>query len=130
MDEVKIHSGTRVRLKRIDLETLPDTFTSRIREYAHADERVHAIWALAIEPAGQPEQSSLVVAVKSGLFQREDAQFLALVDEIQMLLPEDLAFNIYRFGASPMLAAYCAQQVEPLYLRSQAWLDKQRRKHR
>ena len=128
MEEVRIHSGSRVKLKRIDEGGLPREFLERLKEYAHKEERIEAVFTFALQSEGREEQVSLAVAMKSKLFGNPDEDFLQVVDEIQMLLPEDLAVNLYRFGASDLLARYCAHQLEPLYLRSAAWLDKQRKK--
>ncbi len=129
MDEVKIRSGTRVKLKHVDPDDLPTAFLERLRKFAHADERILAVWFFAIQAETKAEQPSVAIAVKSGsLFARKDDAFLQIVDEVQMMLPEDLAVNIYRFGSSELLARYCLENVEPLYLRSSAWLDKQRKK--
>lgn len=129
MDEVKIHSGTRIKLKHVDPDDLPTEFLERLRNFAHTDERIQAIWFFAIQAETEAEQSSLAIAVRSGsLFAKKDDGFLQIVDEIQMMLPDDLAVNIYRFGASDLLARFCLENVEPLYLRSTAWLEKQRKK--
>jgi len=128
VEEVKIHSGSRVKLKRIDEGGLPHEFLDRLRDYAHKEERIEAVFAFALQSEGREEQVSLAVAIRAKIFGKPDEDFLQVVDEIQMLLPEDLAINLYRFGASDLLARYCAHHVEPLYLRSAAWLEKQRKK--
>lgn len=128
MDEVKIHSGTRVKLKHIEEIVLPQDFILRLKEYAHKDERILAVFFFALQPESQPEQPSMAIAIKSGLFSKGDEVFLQVVDEIQLLLPEDLSLNLYRFGASEFLAKYCLKDLEPVYLRSAGWLDKQKKK--
>ena len=128
MDEVKYRSGSRIKLHRLDENVVPADFIARLREYAHKEERVQAIYLFALRPEGQEEQPSLAVAIKTGLFSKTDEAFLQVVDEIQLMLPEELSLNLYRFGASEFLARYCAHHLEPVYLRSAAWLDKQRKK--
>jgi hypothetical protein len=128
VEEVRIHSGSRIKLKRVDADRLPRDFVERLREYAHREERIQAIYVFALEPEGQAEQVSVALAIKSGLFAKKDESFLQVVDEIQMLLPEDLPINLYRFGASEFLARYCLSHLEALYLRSASWEAKQRKK--
>lgn len=129
VDEVKIHSGTRIKLKHFDEEYLPAEFLNKLQEYAHKEERIQAVYFFAVQPEGQPEQPSMAVAVKSGLFSKGEESFLQVVDEIQLMLPDHLALNLYRFGASDFLASYCLDSLEPLYLRSAAWAQKQKRKY-
>lgn len=129
MDEVKIRSGTRVKLKHVDEDTLPLEFLSRMRDYAHKDERILAVYFFAIQVGDQDEQPSMAVAIKSGMFKKADEIFLQVVDEIQMILPEELSINLYRFGAAEMLTKYCIENLEPLYLRSANWLEKQKKKY-
>jgi len=129
VDEVRIHTGSRVRLSKLDEGTLPGEFLTQIREYAHKDEAVQAIFMFSLETEGQSAQPSMAIALKSTLFGKKDESFLGVVDEIQLLLPEDLSLNLYRFGASDFLARYCASELEPIYLRSVAWLDKQKKKY-
>ena len=128
VEEVRIHTGSRVKLKRIDEGGLPRDFVERLREFAHKEERIDAVYAFLLQSEGREEQLSLAVAIRSKLFGKPDEDFLKVVDEIQMLLPEDLAVNLYRFGASDFLARYCTHHVEPLYLRSTTWLEKQRKR--
>lgn len=129
MEEVKIHSGTRVKLKHIDEDVLPIEFVTRLKEFAHKDERIMAVYFFAIQAEAQTEQPSMAIALKAPLFGKSDESFLHVVDEIQMLLPDDLAINLYRFGASDFLARYCVENLEPVYLRASAWLDKQRKRY-
>ena len=129
MDEVKIHSGTRIRLKKIQEDSLPPGFVERLREYAHKEERILAVFVFAVQAEDQDEQPSMAVAVKSGLFDKKDEGFLQIVSEIQFMLPEDFAVNLYRFGTPEVLATYCVKNVEPLYLRSATWLEKQKKKY-
>ena len=130
MEEVKIHSGSRIRLKRIDEGSLPEEFVTRVREYAHKEERILAVYVFALQAEGQPEQPSMAIALRTGFLAKKDEAFLQIVDELQLMLPDDLSVNLYRFGASDFLASYCVNNVEPLYLRNAAWLEKQRKKHR
>ena len=129
MNESKIHSGTRIKLKRMPEEHLPASFLSRVREFAHADERILAVFAFLLQPEDAEPQPCLSIAVKSGLFSGKDDGFLQIVDEVQLFLPDDFPVKIYRYGESDTLTAYCASRVEPVYLRSAAWLQKQRKKH-
>ena len=129
MDEVKIRSGTRVKLKHVDEDTLPLEFISKMKEYAHKDERILAVFFFAIQVDHQDEQPSMAVAIKGGIFKKPDEIFLQVVDEIQMILPDELSINLYRFGAAEMLTKYCVENLEPIYLRSSAWLEKQKKKY-
>jgi hypothetical protein len=129
VEQVKIHTGTRVKFKHIDEDVLPQEFLLKLKEYAHKQARVQAIYVFALEPEAQSEQPSMAVAVKSGLFAKEEESFLEVVDEVRLLLPGDLSLNLYRFGASDLLSKYCVDSLEPVYLRSAAWLEKQRKKY-
>jgi hypothetical protein len=128
VEQVKIHSGTRVKLKRVAEGALPVDFLGRLHDHAQKDERILAIFIFLVQPEAQPEQPSMAVAIKTGVFEKADDVFLRLVDEIQPLLPEDMALNMYRYGASELLTKYCASSVEPVFLRSASWLDKQRKR--
>ena len=129
MEEVKIHSGTRVKLKQVDETSLPREFIDRLTRFADDDERVQAVWFLAIQAETEAEQPSLVLAVKVGsLLSKKEDVFLQVVDRLQTMLPDDLSVNIYRFGASDLLARYCLESLKPLYLRDPAWLEKQRKR--
>ena len=37
MDKTKIHTGTRIKLKKIDENVFPGDFLARIREFAHGE---------------------------------------------------------------------------------------------
>jgi hypothetical protein len=128
VEEVKIHTGSRVKLKRVEESALPQDFLARLRDYAAGDQSVEAIFLFALQSEGRDEQLSMAVAMKSGLFAKQDEGFLRVVDVIQVLLPEELPMNLYRFGASEFLARYCAHNVEPIFLRNPSWLEKQRKK--
>ena len=128
MDEVKYRSGSRIKLHRLAEGCIPEDFISRLQEYAHKEERIQAIYFFALQPEGQDEQPSMAVAIKTGLFSKTEEAFLQIVDEVQIMLPEDLSLNLYRFGASDFLARYCLKNLEPIYLRSASWLDKQSKK--
>jgi hypothetical protein len=39
-----------------------------------------------------------------------------------------MPINLYRFGASEFLAKYCLDNLEPIFVRTPNWLDKQRKK--
>jgi hypothetical protein len=130
LEEVKIHSGSRIRLKRIHEGSLPEEFVARVREYAHKEERIQAVFVFALQAEGQPEQPSMAIALKTGFLAKKDEVFLEIVDELQLMLPDDLSVNLYRFGASDFLAGYCVANVEPMYLRTAHWLEKQRKKYR
>ena len=128
MDEVKIHSGTQIKLKRVAEEAIPHAFLERLQEVAHREEIVQAVYLFAIEIPGREEQISLALALKTGLFRKTDEEFMRLVDEIQLILPEDLPVNLYRLDSSPPVARYCLEHLEPVYLRSAAWREKQLKK--
>ncbi len=130
MGEVKIHTGTRVKLKGIEETSLPESFLTHVREFAHKDRRIEAVFLFAIQLEDQPEQTSMAIALKKTFLAPKNEEFLQIVDEIQLLLPDDLAINLYRFGTSDFLAGYCAHSVEPIYLRSASWLKKQQSKYK
>ena len=129
MEEVKIHTGTRIKLKRVDESALPEDFLARLREFAHSDKRILAVFIFALHSEGHEAQTSIALAIKSRLFSAKNEDFLRIVDEVQLLLPEDLAVNLYRYGTSEMLAQYCASTVQPTYLRTASWLKKQKKKY-
>ncbi len=128
MDEVKIHTGTQIKLKRVAETDMPSEFLVRLKELAHREEAVQAVYLFAIEQPGEGEQVSLALAVKGGVFRKADEKFLHVVQEIQLILPEDLSVNLYRFEASPPVASYCLKTLEPVYLRSTAWRQAQLKK--
>ena len=127
MDQTKIHTGTRIKLKKIDESALPEDFLARVREFAHGEASIQAVFLFALQQEAGAPQPSMVIAIKSRFFSKGNEEFLNIVDEIQMLLPDELSLNLYRFESSDVVARYCAHSVEPLYLRSTAWLKKQRR---
>jgi len=127
-DNATFHSGTRVKLKHVDEAALPADFLARLREMAHHDERLEAVFLCAVEAGDRAEQLCLVIAVRSGLLGKAEDRFLEIVDELRLILPPGLGFNLYRFGASPVLAKYCVESLEPLHLRSAVWLDKERKR--
>ena len=129
MDETKIHTGTRIKLKKIDEGVLPENFLARVREFAHGGKLIQGVFLFSLQQGEENPQPSMVIAIKSGLFSSGNEEFLNIVDEIQLILPEELAINLYRFEASDVVARYCAHSVEPLYLRSDAWIEKQRKKY-
>jgi len=129
MDETKIHTGTRIKLRKIDDNVLPGDFLARIREFSHGEKIIQGVFLFSLQQGEENAQPSMVIAIKSGLFSSGNEEFLNIVDEIQLMLPEDLAINLYRFEASDLVARYCTQSVEPLYLRSNAWIEKQRKKY-
>ncbi len=129
MDQTKIHTGTRIKLKKIDETALPEDFLARIREFAHGGSTVQAVFLFSLQQESEVLQPSMVIAIKSGFFSKGNEEFLNIVDEIQLMLPEDLSLNLYRFEASDVVARYCATSVEPLYLRDSTWLEKQRKKY-
>ena len=128
MDEVRIHTGTQIKLKRVEEETVPQQFLERLRELAHREEAVQAVYLFAIEIPGKGEQVCLALGFGKSLFRRKDDEFMRVVEEIQLLLPEDLPVNLYRHESSVPVARYCLSEVEPVYLRSAAWRDKMLRK--
>jgi len=129
MEQTKIHTGTRIKLKKIDESALSEDFLDHIREYAHGGSSIQAVFLFSLQPESEIPQPSMVIAVKSGFFSKGNEEFLNIVEEIQLMLPGDLSLNLYRFEASDVVAGYCTNSVEPLYLRSTAWLDKQRKKY-
>jgi hypothetical protein len=129
MDQTKIHTGTRIKLKKIDETALSKDFLARIRDFAHGESEIQAVFLFSLQQEAEIPQPSMVIAIKSGFFSKGNEEFLNIVDEIQLILPEDLSLNLYRFEASDVVARYCANSVEPLYLRSAAWLKKQRKKY-
>ena len=129
MDRTKIHTGARIKLKKIDETALSVDFLARIRDFAHGGSEIQAVFLFSIQQEAEVPQPSMVIAIKSGFFSKGNEEFLNIVEEIQMMLPEDLSLNLYRFEASDVVARYCAHSVEPLYLRSTAWLEKQRKKY-
>ncbi len=129
MDQTKIHTGTRIKLKKIDETALSEDFLARIRNFAHGDSKIQALFVFSLQQEAEAPQPSMVIAVKSGFFSQGNEEFLNIVEEIQLILPEDLSLNLYRFEASDVVASYCASSVEPLYLRNPTWLEKQRKKY-
>lgn len=129
MDQTKIHTGTRIKLKKIDETALSEDFLASIRTFAHGDSKIQAVFLFSLQQEAEIPQPSMVIAVKSGFFSQGNEEFLNIVQEIQLILPEDLALNLYRFEASDVVAGYCANSVEPLYLRDPTWLEKQRKKY-
>lgn len=127
MDEVKIHTGTRVKLKKLGEEALPAEFLDRLRQLAHKEDLIQALYLFILEKGEGAEQPSLAVGLKSGILSRNDNELRRIVDEVQMLLPEGLELTVYRLDASPPIARYCFESLQPLYLRSASWLARQRR---
>ncbi len=130
MDEVRIHSGTHVKLRQFGPGEIPEDFLRRLQEFAHGERQIEAIYLFGLQPEHDEEHVALVLALKGGLFANKSEEFLRLVDEIQMLLPPDLPVNVYRFGASELVSGFCLQTVEPVYLRSADWVERQRKKRR
>lgn len=127
MDEIRIHTGTRVKLKRLAESALPAGFLDKLQQLIHHEKLVQVVYLFALEAAGEPEQASLAIGLKSKLLVRSDNELRRLVDEIQLLLPDDVGLKVYRLDASPLIAQYCYDNLQPLYLRSASWLEKQRR---
>lgn len=127
MDQVKIHTGTRIKLKRLEPGTLPADFEGRLQELLHGAELVQAAFVFVLETPEAPEQASLALGLKGGILSRGDAELRRIVEEIQLLLPPELPLKVFRLDASPVVRRYCLEQLEPLYLRSYAWLAKERR---
>jgi len=129
MSEVKIHSGTRVKLKKVNEDALDVKFLTQLQELAHNTPNVEAVFFFAMQRDEGPENLSLAVAIKKRIFGDGNEEFLQFVDEIQMILPEDLPVNLYRFGSSEFLSSFCAHKIEPCHLRSRSWLEKQKKKY-
>ena len=129
MSEVKIRSGTRVKLKRVDEDALNREFLIQLQELAHHSEKVEAIFFFAMQRDNAPESLCLTIAMKKRLFGDGNEEFLQFVEEVQILLPEDLPLNIYRFGTSDFLSSFCLYKIEPCHLRSRSWLEKQKKNY-
>lgn len=129
MSTVKIRSGTRVKLKRINDQDLDHDFLNQLKEAAHQDAEVEAVFFFAMQRDEEEENLCLSIAMKKRIFGDGNEEFLRFVDEIQIILPEDLALNIYRFGLSEFLSSFCVHQVEPCHLRSRNWLEKRKKKY-
>ena len=123
MDEVKIRSGTRVKLRKVDEGELPDDFVSRLKELAHRFETVQAVYAFGLD-TDKGSQLALALGIKTGFFGKTEDEFLRVVDEVQLLLPPELEVNVYRLAATPLVGRYCLAELEAIYLRSSAWRDK------
>lgn len=128
MEETKIHSGTRVKLKRINESYLEQGFLERLREFAHRQEEIEAVFLFAIEAEGEDEHPSMAIAVREHWLSRKSEEFLRIVDEVQLLLPANFAVNVYRFDSSDIIARYCLDNVQPTYLRSDSWIKRQKKK--
>ena len=124
MDEVRIHTGTQIKLKRVDEATVPGEFLERLRELAHREDTVQAVYLFAIEIPGRGEQLSLGLGLSKRLFRRKDEDFMRIVNEIQLILPEDMPVNLYRLESSVPVARYCLGELEPVYLKSASWREK------
>jgi hypothetical protein len=128
MDEVKIRSGTRVRLSRLEDGDLSDRFAAALQRYAASDERIEAVFGFRLQADDREPQPSLAIAIRGGWRQRKDETFINVVEQLQHEVPEDASLNLYRFGASQLLASFCLEHLDPLYVRSAGWLERQRRK--
>ncbi len=129
VDEVRLHTGTRVRLSTLETDDLPADFTDRLRRFAAADEHIEAVFGFRLQADDRDPQPSLAIAIRGAWPGRPDEAFIGVVERLQHHLPDDASLNLYRFGASDLLARYCIERVEPLYLRTPSWLDRQRRKY-
>ncbi len=128
MSEVKIHSGSRVKLKKVDELALDQEFLNQLRELSHRTQQVEAVFLFAMQREEGAESFCLMIAIKKKIFGDGNEEFLQFVEEIQMILPEDLPVNIYRFGTSDFLSSFCAHKIEPIHLRTRSWLDRQKKK--
>ena len=129
VEETKIHSGTRVKLKHIHESHLQQDFLERLREFAHRQEEIEAVYLFAIEAEGEDEHPAMAIALRERWLSKKGEEFLRLVDEVQLLLPADFAVNVYRFDASDVIARYCLDNLQPLYLRSDSWAKRQQKKY-
>ncbi len=129
VDEVKLHTGTRVRLSTLETDDLPVDFAERVRRFAATDEDVEAVFVFRLQADDREPQPSVAIAIRGAWLGRPDEAFLGVVERLQQHLPEDASLNLYRFGASELLARFCLERVEPLFLRNPSWLDRQRRKY-
>ncbi|NOZ96042.1 MAG: enhanced serine sensitivity protein SseB [Acidobacteria bacterium] len=128
VDEIRIHSGTQVRLRGLRDDELPASFLQNLQELARRERQVEAVYLFGMQPEDEEERVALVLALRGGLFSNKSEEFLRLVDTIGQLLPSDLSINVYRFGASQLIAGYCLQTLDPVFLRSPDWVEKQRRR--
>jgi hypothetical protein len=129
VDEVRLHTGTRVRLTPLEVGDLPADFAAHLRAFASADDRIEAVFGFRLQADDRDPQPSLAIAIRSAWLGRADDAFIAVVERLQHHLPDDASLNLYRFGASELLARYCTERTEPLFLRSPSWLERQRRKY-
>jgi len=127
-EEIRIHSGTQIKLRRLEVEEIPSDFLQRLMELAHRQRQVEAVYLFGMQPKDDQERIALVLALRGGIFSNKSEDFLRLVEEIQTFLPADLSINVYRFGSSQLIAGYCLQTLEPVYLRSADWVKKQLRR--
>jgi len=97
VDEIRIHSGTEVKLRRLETDEVPGTFLERVTELAERHRQVEAIYIFGLQPENDEERIALVLALRGGLFSNKPEDFLRLVDEIQVFLPPELSINVYRF---------------------------------
>ena len=128
VEEGQIHTGTQVKLKRLEHDQIPAGFLKHLQDLGHRERQVEAIYVFGIQPQGEEERMALVLALRSGLFSNKSEEFLRIVEEIQIFLPPDLPVNVYRFGSSHLVAAFCLQTLEPVYLSSAEWVRKQRKR--
>ena len=59
MEEVKIRSGTRVKLKHVNEDVLPQKFVSQMKDFAHKDERILAVYFFSIQVGDQEGPTTL-----------------------------------------------------------------------
>ena len=128
VDEIRIHSGTQIRLRRLEPDEVPGTFLRQLEELARRQRQVEAIYVFGMQPEDDEERIALVLALRGGMFSNRSEEFLRLVDEIEGFLPDDLSINVYRFGSSQLIAGYCLQTLDPVYLRSPDWVERQARR--
>ena len=127
---MRIHTGTRVRLSPLEDGDLPTGFAVELRRFAASDERIEAVFGFRLRTEDREPQPSLAIAIRSAWLRRQDEAFIGVVEQLQGELPEDASLNLYRFGASDLLARYCLERLEPLYVRNASWLARQRRTYR
>lgn len=128
VDEIRIHSGTQVRLRGLRDDELPASFLQNLQELARRERQVEAVYLFGMQPEDEEERVAMVLALRGGIFSNKSEEFLRLVNTIGQLLPSDLSINVYRFGASQLIAGYCLQTLDPVFLRSPNWVEKQRRR--
>jgi len=128
MDEIRIHSGTQVKLRRLEDGEVPGAFLRELEDLASRERQIEAVYLFGMQPENEEERLALVLALRGGIFSNKSEEFLRLVHEVEAILPSELSINLYRFGSSQLIAGYCLQTLDPVFLRSPDWVEKQARR--